>query len=274
MSGLFGPGSVTWQVHGSPAVTLVGGLRSLIVQSLHPLAMAGVAQHSDYRARPLKRLQRTAEFVAVTTFGTREEAERAAAIVRHVHRKVVGTDPVTGRSYSASDPDTALWVHCVEVHSFLASHRAYGGSLTEAEVDRYYAENAQVAELLGVPADAIPVTATAMRDFFEAQRPGLCVSDYARDAIEFVVSPPLNAELAAYWGPLRVLSRAAVALVPRDLRRLIGLSPTAVGDAAAHAAVRGLDVAMLVGGPFSDVLLRRTLGERTRSVALAARAAA
>ncbi len=189
-----------------------------------------------------------------------------------MHRKVVGIDPVTGKPYSAGDPETALWVHCVEIHSFLASHRAYGGTLTDAEVDRYYAENAQVAELLGVPADIIPVTAAGYRAFFEAQRPGLCVSDYARDAIEFVVSPPFNAELAAYWAPLRILSRAAMALVPRDLRRLIGVSPTSAGDAAAHAAVRGLDVALLIPG--TDVLLSRTLGERTRNVAVAARAAA
>ena len=270
--GLFAPDSVTWRVHGSPAVTLVGGLRGLVIQALHPLAMAGVAEHSDYRKRPLKRLQRTAEFVAVTTFGSTEEAERAAAIVRHVHRKVAGIDPVTGRPYSASDPETALWVHCVEVHSFLASHEAYRGPLTPAERDRYFAENAVVAELLGVPADIIPTDAAGIRAFFAAQRPGLCVSDYARDAIEFVVSPPLTGELAPYWPVLRVLGRAAVALVPADLRRLIGLSPTRTGDVLSHAQVRALDAALLLPG--TDALLKRTLGERTRAVAVEARAAA
>jgi uncharacterized protein (DUF2236 family) len=270
--GLFTPDSVTWRVHGSPAVTLVGGLRSLIIQALHPLAMAGVAQHSDYRRRPLKRLQRTAEFVAVTTFGTTEEAERAAAIVRHVHRRVVGVDPITGRRYSASDPETALWVHCVEIHSFLASHEAYRGRLPEADRDRYFAENAVVAELLGVPADIVPRDAAAVRAFFAAQRPSLCVSGHARDAIDFVVSPPLTGELAPYWVPLRILARAAVALVPRDLRRLVGLSPTPAGDALSHAQVRALDAALLLPG--TDLLLRRTLGDRTRAVAVQARAAA
>lgn len=270
--GLFAPDSVTWRVHSSPAVTLVGGLRSLIIQALHPLAMAGVAQHSDYRERPLKRLQRTAEFVAVTTFGTTEEAERAAAIVRHVHKKVVGIDPVTGRPYSASDPQTALWIHVVEIHSFLAAFEAYGGVVTDAERDRYFAENAVVAELLGVPAELIPRDVEAVRAFFAAQRPGLCVSDYARDAIEFVTAPPLTGELAAYWLPLRVLGRAAVALVPKDLRRLIGLSPTAAGDAVAHAQVRALDVAMRAPG--AGILVGRTIGERTVSVAVEARTAA
>ena len=270
--GLFAPDSVTWRVHGSPAVSLVGGLRSLVIQALHPLAMAGVAQHSDYRRRPLKRLQRTAEYVAVTTFGSTEEAERAAAVVRHVHRKVVGIDPVTGRPYSASDPETALWVHCVEIHSFLAAYEAYSGRLDPADRDRYFAENAIVAELLGVPSDIIPTDAEGVRAFFAAQRPGLCVSGYARDAIEFVVSPPLTGDLAPYWLPLRILGRAAIALVPADLRRLIGLSPTPAGNALAHAQVRALDAALLLPG--TDVLLRRTLGERTRAVAVDARAAA
>ena len=268
---LFGSGSVTWRVHSSPAVALVGGLRALVIQSLHPLAMAGVAQHSDYRERPLKRLQRTAEFVAVTTFGTTAEAERAAAIVRHVHRKVVGIDPVTGRPYSASDPDTAVWVHCVEMHSFLAAHEAYRERLPSAERDEYFAENAVVAEMLGVPADMIPRTVAEMRAFFAVARPGLCVSDAARDVIDFVVSPPLTPELAPFWIPLRILSRAAIALVPRDLRRLIGVEPTAVGNAVSYAQVQLMSRALTLPG--ANGLLAKALGERTREVALAARAA-
>jgi uncharacterized protein (DUF2236 family) len=272
MSGLFAPDSVTWRVHSNAAVTLVGGLRSLVIQALDPLAMAGVAQHSDYRERPLKRLQRTAEYVAVTTFGSRAEAERAAAIVRHVHKKVVGIDPVTGKPYSASDPDTAIWIHTVEIHSFLAAYEAYGGRLIDAERDRYFAENTVVAELLGVPGELIPSDVASVRAFFAARRPGLCVSDYARDAISFVTSPPLSGELAAYWPALRVLGRAAVALVPRDLRRLIGLSPTRVGDALAHAEVVALGHALRLPG--AGALLSRTIGERTTAVAVEARAAA
>jgi uncharacterized protein (DUF2236 family) len=272
MTGYFAPDSVTWRVHSDPAVTLVGGLRSLLIQALDPLAMAGVAQHSDYRERPLKRLQRTAEYVAVTTFGTREEAERAAAIVRHVHRKVVGIDPVTGRPYSAADPQTAIWIHTVEMHSFLVAYEAYGARLEPDERDAYFAENAVVAELLGVPGELIPRDVAAVRSFFAGRRPGLCVSDYARDAIEFVASPPLTAQLAPYWLPLRVLGRAAVALVPRDLRRLIGLSPTAVGDAVAHAQVVALGRALRLPG--ASVLLARTIGPRTTAVATQARLAA
>ncbi|MEA2124349.1 MAG: hypothetical protein QOI80_1131, partial [Solirubrobacteraceae bacterium] len=187
-------------------------------------------------------------------------------------RKVVGIDPVTGKPYSASDPDTAIWIHTVEIHSFLAAHEAYRGALTPADRDRYFAENAVVAELLGVPAELIPRDADAARAFFAAKRPGLCVSDYARDAISFVVSPPLTGELAPYWPALRILGRAAVALVPRDLQRLIGLSPTRAGDAVAHAQVLALGQARRLPG--AGTLRARPIGERTRSVALEARAAA
>ena len=122
--GLFGPDSVSWRVIGHPAA-LVGGMRALLLQALHPLAMAGVAQHSNYLEDPMRRLRRTAGYVSTVTFGTHAEAEAAAAVVRGVHKHVHGTDPVTGRRYSASDPATMVWVHCVEVHSFLAAYRAY-----------------------------------------------------------------------------------------------------------------------------------------------------
>jgi uncharacterized protein (DUF2236 family) len=148
--GLLGPDSVAWRVIGHPAA-LVGGLRALIVQSLHPLAMAGVAEHSDFRARPLARLRGTAYYVGATCFGDRATAEAAAATVRRIHRHVRGIDPVTGQPYSADDPETALWVHTVEWHSFLAAYRAYGGRLSAAEQDRYLAEGARIAALLGVP---------------------------------------------------------------------------------------------------------------------------
>jgi len=264
--GLFGPGSVTWRVHRSPVVAMVGGLRSLIIQALHPLAMAGVAQHSDYREKPLRRLRRTAEYVATTTFGTTEEALRAAAIVKQVHRKVRGVDPVTGREYSAEDPETALWVHCVEVHSFLASHRVYGRDrLAAAEQDRYFAENVAVAELLDLPRDRVPDSVAAMREYFASVRPQLCVSDAARDAIDFVISPPLMRETAPYLLPMRILGAAAAGLVPRDLRRLAGIERSGLGAPPTYAAVRAADLAVRLPG--GRALPAIVLGERVTRVA-------
>jgi uncharacterized protein (DUF2236 family) len=270
--GLFGPGSATWRVHSSPAVGLVGGLRSLIVQSFHPLAMAGVAQHSDYRERPLKRLRRTAEYVAVVTFGDTEQAQRIAARVRRVHRKVKGIDPVTGRRYSADDPETALYVHCTEVHSFLAAHRVYGRDrLSAGEEDLYFEENVRAAELMGIPAAIVPHSAQAMTEYFASVRPQLCVSDSARDAIDFVLDPPRTAELLPYLVPLRVLSRAAVAITPGELRRMAGLGASAPGNAASWLAVRAAAAALEL--PLARELPGLVIGKRTTQVARDALAA-
>jgi uncharacterized protein (DUF2236 family) len=271
--GLFGPRSVAWRVIGHP-VSLIGGLRSLIIQSLHPLAMAGVAQHSDYRRRPLDRLRRTARYVAATTFGDRTQAEAAAEHVRRMHRKVRGTDPVTGKPYSADDPDTQLWVHCVEWHSFLASYRAYGGRLSSADEDRYVAEGVRVAALLGVPAGTVPASVAEMRDYFESVRPQLCISESAREAIDFVINPPLTRDLLPYQLPLRIASRAAVATIPRHLRELAGLDGPRAIDAVTVAAVRpaaaALTLPLLRDAP---ALFLRTREFRAAAAAAEARAA-
>jgi len=265
--GLLGPDSVAWRVIGHP-VSLVGGLRSLIVQSLHPLAMAGVAQHSDYRRRPLDRLRRTSHYVAATTFGDRATAQAAAARVRRVHRRVRGIDPVTGNAYSADDPETQLWVHAVEWHSFLAAYRTYATArLAREEEDRYIAEGAPIAALLGVPEETVPRSVDEMRAYFARVRPQLCVSDFTRDAIGFVVNPPLSRDLIPLQVPLRITAAAAVAIVPRDLRRLAGIGQPRVVDGLLRAAVPPAAAALrlpllrdapgLVLGPESHELGRR-----------------
>jgi uncharacterized protein (DUF2236 family) len=266
--GLFGPESVTWRVVGHQA-SLVGGLRSLIIQSLHPLAMAGVADFSDYRRRPLLRLQRTARYVAATTFGTTEQAHEAAAMVRRIHKRVRGVDPVTGLEYSADDPATQVWVHTVEIHSFLAAYRVFAGPISEAEADRYFAENVQVATLLGTPAELVPASAAQVREYFASVRPDLRMSDAARDAIRFVLQPPLGSrDLLPLQLPMRILSSAALALVPRDLRRLAGVDRPPALDAAAVAAARPLVVALGLPG-FREVH-RLVVGRESTEIGRAA----
>ncbi|HEX8085025.1 MAG TPA: oxygenase MpaB family protein [Solirubrobacteraceae bacterium] len=235
-AGLFGPGSVTWRLHSHPAM-LIGGLRALMLQALHPHALAGVVQHSDFRERPMHRLRQTATYVATTTFGTTEQARAAGAHVRRVHTHINGIDPVTGARYSAEDPDTLLWVHCVEVHSFLAAVRAYGVRLTGDEQDAYLEESARAAELVGIPPERVPPSRAAMREYFEAMLPRLALSYEAKQTIDFVVSPPLTRELLPYAAPLRVVATAAVGLVPRHLRRLAGIDRPRVTDAATYASV-------------------------------------
>jgi uncharacterized protein (DUF2236 family) len=248
-TGLFGPGSVTWRVHGHPAM-LIGGLRALIIQSLHPLALAGVMQHSDFRAKPLHRLRRTAQYVATTTFADTATAREAGAQVRAIHRHINGVDAVTGKPYSAEDVDTLLWVHCVEVHSFLAGYRAYGGRLSAGEQDAYLAESARAAELVGIPPDLVPPTVADMRAYFDAMLPSLCVSMQAKETIDFVASPPITRDLLPVVPALRITATAAVGLVPRHLRRLAGIDRPRAIDAGTYAtvgtAVRVLGTALKV----------------------------
>lgn len=267
--GLLGPDSVAWEVIGHP-VSLVGGLRALILQSLHPLAMAGVAQHSDFRGRSLNRLRNTTYYVAATTFGDTETALEAAARVKLVHEHVRGTDPVTGLPYSADDPETQLWVHCVEWHSFLAAYRAYAGPLSAQEQDRYLAEGARIASLLNVREEDVPQTVVAQREYWERVRPMLCVSESARDAIDFVLSPPMTREMLPLQLPLRIVARAALAIVPRHLRQLAGIDQPRVLDAAAQAAVRPAAAALRL--PLLRDAPRLVLGSRTHALGAEARA--
>jgi uncharacterized protein (DUF2236 family) len=231
----FQPGSVSWKVIGHP-VALIGGLRALIVQTMHPLAMAGVAQYSDFRKDPLKRLRGTSAYVASVVFGDRATALAAATHVKKLHERVRGTDPVTGKSFSANEPETMLWVHCTEIHSFLAAYRAYAGHLTLAERDRFLAEQVVAAELIGIPRAIVPRSVTAYRRYFAEVRPCLCISAEAAATIDFIVRPklprkaPIDLRLAgALFGPM------AAMLVPRDLRRLAGLPDRSVRELPARA---------------------------------------
>ncbi|MGA9749941.1 MAG: oxygenase MpaB family protein, partial [Nocardioides sp.] len=145
----FEDGSAIRRVHGDASM-FTGGIRALLLQSLHPLAMAGVMEHSGFEGDPWGRLQRTSHFLAVTTFGTAADAERMVAMIRRVHEGVVGTAP-DGRPYAASDPHLLEWVHVAEIDSFLTAHQRYGAApLDQAGRDAYVAETARVAEALGV----------------------------------------------------------------------------------------------------------------------------
>lgn len=229
---------MAWKVVSHPA-SFVGGLRSLIIQSLHPLAMAGVANHSDYKGRPLARLRRTAYYVAATTFGTTAQAHAAAARVRAVHSRIRGTDPVTGKAYSADDPETQLWVHNVEWHSFLVAYRKFGGRLSRSDEDRYLSEGARAASLLGVPESIVPKTIGELRSYWARMRPLLCVSEQARQAIDFVLDPPIMFdETLAYQVPVRISARAALALLPRYIRRIVNLPEPGAVEVASGMMIR------------------------------------
>jgi uncharacterized protein (DUF2236 family) len=256
---LLGPSSVAWRIFTTPVVPLIGGLRTLAIEALHPHAMRGVFDHSDYLRRPLGRLQRTATYVAATALGTVEEAERAGRLVRSIHKHVRGHDPVTGRPYSADDPEAQVWVHLAQWYSYLVAHRVFVGDLSPEDEDRFVAEGVKVATLVGTPADMVPSSVEEARAYFEEVRPRLCVTEGAVEAISFVTGRrwPKTLQQAAVLPGTRLLGTAAIATIPRDLRRLMGIDrPTAV-DVAEIAAVRA---ALPVGQRLAPLVLRRVVG--------------
>ena len=197
------------RVHADASM-FVGGLRALLLQSLHPLAMAGVAQHSDYRGDPWGRLQRTSTFLAVTTFGTATDAQRAVDKVRGIHRRVRGQAP-DGRDYRADDPHLLEWVHIAEVDSFLKAYQLYGAApLDQTGRDDYVADTARVAAALGVLDP--PRTEADLRARLAGYRSELASTEAAREAARFLlITPPLSLLARAPYG---VLAAAAVSMLP------------------------------------------------------------
>jgi uncharacterized protein (DUF2236 family) len=197
------------RVHADASM-FVGGLRALLLQSLHPLAMAGVAAHSGYRGDPWGRLQRTSYFLAVTTFGLAADAEAAVARVQRIHARVRGVAP-DGRPYAASDPHLLRWVHVAEVDSFLQTYQLYGRSpFDSVERDGYVADTARVARAIGVPDP--PQTVAELRDLLAAYRPELQGTPEARAAARFMlIRSPLPLAARPAYG---ALAAAAVASLP------------------------------------------------------------
>lgn len=228
------------RVHADASL-FAGGLRALLLQSLHPLAMAGVAGHSDYRGDPWGRLQRTSTFLAMTTFGAAPDAQRAVDRVRGVHRRVRGTAP-DGREYRADDPHLLTWVHIAEVDSFLLAHQTYGRAPLDQEGrDGYVADTARVAEALGVPDP--PRTTAELADRIAAYRPELRGTAEAREAARFLV---LKAPLPLVARPpYAVLAATAIAMLPPWARLPLRLLYLPLTEATAirvagHGLVRGL----------------------------------
>jgi uncharacterized protein (DUF2236 family) len=246
--GFFGPGSVTWRVHTDPTFS-VGGLRALLLQALHPVAMDGVARFSGgFRDEPWPRLIRTAAYVDTLTFGTRTEAARAVARVRGIHHHLGAVEETTGRAYRVDDPDLLLWVHCCEVDSLLSAARRGGLPLTAEDGDRYVDEQVTAAVLVGVPEDDVPASVAELAAYFERMRPELAVTRAARDASWLIMLPPMKTWVRFLtpaqpaWGGLAAL---AVALLPPWARRMYSLPGLGLTDAAATAALRAFRQTML-----------------------------
>jgi len=217
--GLFGPDSVCWRVHGDFTSMLVGGISALLLQTLHPLALAGVWDHSNFREDLLGRLRRTGQFISATTFGSQTDAQRLIERVRSIHLKVTG-HAADGRPYAAYDPDLLTWVHVAEVSSFLKAHLRYlNPALPDNEQDRYYAEVALIAESLG--ARDVPRSKQQVANYLEAVRPQLRCDERSLEIIRVLFSAPAPSMLARPFGAL--MMQAGVELLPDWASTMLGL---------------------------------------------------
>jgi uncharacterized protein (DUF2236 family) len=236
----FGADRPIRRVHGDSAM-FIGGIRALLLQSLHPLAMAAVAGHSGYRGDPWGRLQRTSYFLAVTTFGRASDAEEAIGRVRAIHERVTGTAP-DGRLYAASDPRLLTWVHIAEADSFLRAHGRFGARpLGQEGRDGYVADLARIGAALGVPDP--PRTEAELAARIAEYRGELAATAQARAAARFLLlNPPLPVVARPPYG---VLAAAAVSLLPGWARRPLRLPRLPVTEAAVvrpagHAMVHAI----------------------------------
>ena len=244
-AGYFGPDSAAWAVHGA-LPTLIGGMRALLMQALHPGALAGVLQHSRYESDPLGRLAGTTQWLTVVTFGDRAAADRECARVRGMHRRVRGQYPTPAgpRDYTADDQDLLRWVHIAFTDSFLAAHRVWGGAIPGGE-DAYVREWAIAGELVGL---ADPPRSVAELNAQVAGYAGvLRGSDDARRTAAFVRDMPVAAAGAPAY---RALFNGAVATLPAPAQARLGISapPLPIARAMAGAVLGGLRLAL---GPYS-----------------------
>jgi uncharacterized protein (DUF2236 family) len=246
--GFFGPASVTWELSGDLAGP-IAGLRSLMVQALHPLAMAGVDQHSGWRQDPVGRLAATSAYVTTISFGERAAAERAAAWVRRIHEHVRGVDRVTGRPYRASDPALLLWVHAALVESALAVRRLFGTPVSPDVADRYTAEMVVAAELVGVPPGLVPSSVAELDHYMASVRPELRCTPAASESMAYLLDPPgLDPDVAEIWQDIRY---GAIVALPDWAREMYGYSvpPLTPGRREEIRQVLGVLDAVFLGEP-------------------------
>jgi len=234
--GLFGPDAVAWRVHGDVTTMMIGGVAGLLLQMLHPAVLAGVWDHSNFRHDMAGRLRRTARFIALTTYASRDEAETAIARVHAVHKRIGGTLP-DGTSYRADDPELLAWVHVTEVSSFLAAWIRYAEpSMPRVRQDLYFAEVATIAEALG--ADPVPRDRAGAEALIAAMKGRLYADARTREVARLLLSQ--HADNLVTEPLLRVTLQAGVDLLPDWARRMHGLNPSAPMRHAVRAGALGI----------------------------------
>ncbi|MCW2765737.1 MAG: hypothetical protein JWO11_1696 [Nocardioides sp.] len=247
----FASDSAVVRVHGDASM-FIGGIRALLLQTLHPAAMTAVSEHSGFRGDMWGRLARTSRFVAVTTFGTADDAQQAVDVVRSIHDRITGT-MADGTPYAASDPHLLKWVHIAEIDSFLLAHTVYGKvPLDRAGRDEYVAQTAEVARRLGVVDP--PTTEAELKAALAEYRPELRGTPQAREAVSYLMfRPPLPLAARA---PYAVLVAAGIGLMPRWTRLPLRLPWLPVSERTVVRALGGVATGTIrwamTGGPRTD----------------------
>jgi uncharacterized protein (DUF2236 family) len=239
---------------------LVAGIRALLLQALHPGAMAGVHAHSSFRDDPLGRLANTIRWIFTVTYGSRRTAQEGSAFVQRLHQRVRGTyvdSHGATREYSAADADLVRWIHLAFTDAFLAAHKAYGGPIPGG-ADQYVVEWAQAGELMGV--ESPPRSEAELAAQLRAFDPELTNSDQVQEALAYIRRPPLPVSQRLGY---RVLFAAAVATLEPRHRELLGLRVPSLGPiplpvkAATHVVLRVVRLGLGPEGPSEAAARRR-----------------
>jgi uncharacterized protein (DUF2236 family) len=261
---VFGPGSLTWRVNGE-AVLLLGGGRALLLQVAHPGVAAGVAEFSNYREDPWRRLYRTLDTTLTIVFGDEEASQTASRRLRRVHQRVAGTDD-RAEPYRALDPELLLWVHATLIDTSLAIYTRYVGKLTTSELAGYYEEMKTLGEAYSIPREAMPADYEAFRGYWESMLDhGLRVTETTRDVADAVLRPDLT-PLA--WPAVELLRMVTIGTLPAELRGDLGLP----WSGARERALAGSQLAIRRLMPLLPALLRRFPKARSQHAGQASRA--
>lgn len=237
--GLYGPGSLTWRIMGEP-VMWVAGLRAFYLQALHPRVMRGTWQNTVFSNKPGEtwgRFVRTTEFVAVRTYGTMAQVDRAGRRVRKIHASLTGTDP-DGSTFRLDEPELLMWVHCGEIGSYVDIARRSGMALSARDLDEFVDEQRRSAAVVGLDPDTVPASVAELDAYYERARPGLYACTEAKQALRKSYNPELPAQLLPLKLMLPPINTLAFATLPRWARRMYGTPAVPLTDLGATVALR------------------------------------
>jgi len=240
--GLFGPDSPTWRVWSSPTA-IMAFQRSIVVESFDPFLAAAVEHQNGVRYRPATRFDRTIQYFLTVACGDSRAAIEASEVLMKIHARATGIEPISGQRYSANDPASQLWIHVTGWHSNLICYERFGGGpLSPEDEQRYWADCVTAAELQTCKPSDVPRSRAEVRDYYEAMRPRLCLSDHARRLIDYFLYTPREIGGAGLWFGSHVMSAGVISTIPHWMRELGGFRQSAATDAlvrpAMQAAVR------------------------------------